>query len=231
MADANPELFRKYKISDSGLSIKADQVVVLIERDAEELVTYGITSEIQGAAITLKSEEFQNFPTDEEKEGEQIEETGIKIREEKELKNAIRDIMAKVAQKWPVNYARYRSFGTKGLDKFNETAIYFCGKRVVRRATLYLNELLLVGVTQDEIDNLETINQTYHDNLINQSEAIYDRDISKEKRIILGNALYKMVVKVCDAGKKCWHGVSEAKYNDYVIYDEPTPVVIPPVVP
>ncbi len=94
-----------------------------------------------------------------------------------------------------------------------------CGKRVARTATLLLTQLAAEGITAAQIADLKTTAIGFEDAQDNQLDAINDRDIATEERIDAGNALYEKLVKFCNTGKDIWVNASEARYNDYIIYD------------
>ena len=212
------EVTRDYTLSDADLAQLGDKAVELIERDAAELATYGIGNDDKNF-IANTTEAFKNYPTDEELEGEVSEKTEEKDEAADVVKVDVRSIMVRVSNGFGEKSAKYRKFGTKGMDELDDNDLHRLGSRVVRVATGYLAELAEEGLTQDIIDSLEAKNEVFDDAIDAKDEAVRERDISTEDRIELGNSLYGKIVKVFNAGKNYWVNKDEAKYNDYVIYE------------
>jgi hypothetical protein len=85
-----------------------------------------------------------------------------------------------------------------------------------------LDDLAEKGLTQQMLDDLETVIGEFDNALSMQEDAISSRDIATEERIEKANAIYAIVSKHCDTGKRIWVSSNQAKYNDYVIYDTPS---------
>jgi len=65
-----------------------------------------------------------------------------------------------------------------------------------------------------------------------KQDAVKNRDIKTQDRIIKGNAVFKEITRLCNSGKSLFVNTDEAKYNDYVIHNTPsgtdeTPLVTP----
>jgi len=232
------EVIRDYTLSDADLAQLGDKAVELITRDLAELDTYGIDDDDKDwIADTTTS--FKNYPTDEELEGEVSDKTEEKDEAADAVKVDVRSIMVRASNAFGIKAAKYRKFGTKGMDELDDNNLCRMGSRVVRVATGFLAELEEEGLTQAIIDALETKNDVFDDAIDAKDEAVQERDISTEDRIELGNSLYDKIVKVFNAGKNYWVNKDEAKYNDYVIYEggsggeEPPPIdpVEPPIEP
>lgn len=232
------EVVRDYTFSDADLAQLGDKSVELITRDLVELDTYGINNDDKNW-IADTTEEFKNFPTDVELEGEVSEKTEVKDEAADVVKVDVRSIMVRVSNAFGVKSAKYRKFGSKGMDELDDNDLHRLGNRVVRVATGYLAELEEEGLTQGIIDALNDKNVVFDDTIDAKDEAVRARDISTEDRIELGNSLYNKIVKVFNAGKNYWVNKDEAKYNDYVLYEsgssgeEPPPIdpVDPPLEP
>jgi hypothetical protein len=75
-----------------------------------------------------------------------------------------------------------------------------------------------IGLTQADVDALETEAQLFEDKLNSVAEGKKLRDDKARERVDLANELYDFVVLYCKIGKLIWENVNEAKYNDYIIY-------------
>jgi len=216
------EVIRNYNLTDADLAQLGDKAVDLIERDTAELLTYGIDDE-DSSFIAETTQQFKDFPTDEELEGAVSGKTEEKDAAADEVKVAVRSIMVRAKNGFGEGSANFRKFGTKGMDDLDDNNLHRLGKRVIRVGTGFLAELAEEGLTQDIIDDLSGKNITFDDAIDEKDEAVRSRDISTEDRIELGNALYAKIVKVFDAGKDYWVNKDEAKYNDYVIFQSSPP--------
>jgi hypothetical protein len=211
------EVKRVYHFADSWLIELSNRTKQFILRDISEFGSYNVDA----AAVTVFDNEinaFEAFETDEEFAGLQSEKTEAKDAAMDSVKYDIRSIMTRIESKHKPKTARYRRFGTKGLNEMYNGHVLSCGRRVARVATAVLADYTNVGLTAIIITALETKCQTLEDKIDEQADAIADRDIATEDRIEMGNALYGKLMNYCSFGQQIWVETDEAKYNDYIIY-------------
>jgi hypothetical protein len=210
-------LIRDYSLMDSELALYASDLVTFMTRDATEFAARGVNA---GAITALgdKTDEFEAFPTDSEYKGLVTIATEDKDADRLQLFVDIRNITDRALIKWGENSGRYSRFDVKNLTKLSDKDLLFAARRVVRVGTIYLVDLTAEGLTQLMLTNLTILAQSFENNLNSLRDAISIRDEKTEERIILGNELYTLVSKYCEIGKVIWKEISEAKYNDYVIY-------------
>ena len=211
------EKVREYNLTDGDLMQLGDKAVFLINRDAAELLAFGIDA-VDVAFITDMTEEFKNFSSDEVMAGAVMVATEVKNAAGEALMADIRAIMVRAQIAFGASSAKYKSFGSKGMNKMNDNQIYRLGKRVVERATFYLAELATEGLTQAIVDQLNTLTIAFDDAIDAKEKAIIYREIATSGRVELGNVLYGKIAKVFVAGRNYWISRNEAKYNDYIIY-------------
>jgi hypothetical protein len=192
-------------------------LVGFMKRDATEFLAYGVESTDITAFETLGNE-FEVFPTDEEYQADVTIATETKEAKADELRLAIRSVSVRAETKFGSNSGKYKKFAVVGMNQFNDRDLLICARRVVHVGGLFLTELASEGLTQAILDSLTATAQDFEDSLNALKDAIADRDIKAEERIAKGNELYSFVSKYCNFGKQIWENVSEAKYNDYVIY-------------
>ena len=211
------EVKRVYHFADSWLIELSNRTKQFIQRDISEFGSYNVDE----AAVTTFDGEinaFEAFETDEEYAGLQSEKTEEKDAAMEGVKTDVRSIMTRIESKHKPNTARYRRFGTKGLNEMYNGQVLSCGRRVARVARAVLVDYEDVGLTAEIITELETKCQTLEDKLDEQADAVADRDIATEDRREMGNALYNKLMNYCSFGQQIWVETDEAKYNDYVIY-------------
>lgn len=211
------QLYRDYNFTDAELSQFASNLVSIMTRDSTEFAARGV----DGADITAletKQDAFEDFPTDEEyKYAVSIAVENKNTVREQMLVSA-RNISDRAMLKWGAGSARYKRFGAAGITKLGDKNMLYAARRVHRIGTEYLTDLADEGLTQTMLDDLEASTDTFEDKMNALNDSIIERDTKTEERIILGNELYEFVAKYCEIGKVIWKEVSEAKYNDYVIY-------------
>lgn len=191
-----------------------------IERDMEEFNKHNVT-DTRLAAFREKITVMEDFPADVELVGTQSEATEIKDSVAVKLKDAIRGIMSRARNKFGEDSSRYRRFGTKGLSHMTDVQLLRCAATVYRIGVAYLSQLASEGLTEAVLTDLKDLRTAFNNADIAQSDAIANRDIAAEDRIILANYIYADLVKLCNTGKTIWASTNEARYNDYVIYDMP----------
>ena len=211
------ELIRDYSMTDADLCMYVSNLVGFMTRDITEFANWGIDAADITALETLGNE-FEVFPTDDEFKADVGIATEDKDAEADRLRLGIRNITTRAEIKFGDNSAKYRKFGVIGMNKLNDRDLLVCSRRVVHVGAGYLAELASEGLTQQMLDDLSALAQVFEGSLNALKDAIAERDIKTEERRLKGNDLYSFVVKYCNYGKQIWESVSEAKYNDYVIY-------------
>jgi len=212
-------VLREYSFSDAVLVTTANGIISTARRDAVEFGKRNYTESKDFTPITNQIDAFQNIPTDEEMEGIEIDQTAKKNASKEVVKSKIRHIMSAAKNIWGDKSGKYKRFGTKGLDDFDDANILHCAARVARTATLLLTDLAAEGIVAATITSLKDAGLGFESKINLQLDAIHDRNETKEIRVLAGNDLYRKIVKVANVGKNIWAETSEAKYNDYIIYD------------
>lgn len=208
---------KKFSLSYPDLAMFASNLVVSMNRDSVEFAARGV----EAAAITAFHDlgnSFEVFPSD-------IFYVGA-IEIEVDAKNAARETVTKkiqyisgfFEQQWGLDSGQYRQLRISKLTVSSDNDFLVAARSVVDTATLYLTDLTPIGLTQIDIDELETEAQTFEDKLNAVADKRMLRDDKARERAILANELYDYTAKYCAIGKLIWENVNEAKYNDYVIY-------------
>jgi hypothetical protein len=78
------------------------------------------------------------------------------------------------------------------------------------------------GITPVFLAGVLTKRAALDDKIDDMRQAENTRDLATQDRIKAGNALYKEIVKLCNIGKDLYAKTDEAKYNDYVLYNNAT---------
>lgn len=145
--------------------------------------------------------------------------TQEKDAQAEKVKAILGSVMTRAENKFGRESGKYRKFGVWDISALEGGKLIYTATRAIRVATGYLPELQGEGLTQAILTDFDTQVKTLITKQGAQEDAISDRDIATENRSEKANAIYKLLVKYCDTGKRIWASTNEAKYNDYVIYD------------
>lgn len=209
---------REYNFPDADLYAQCKERIQYIKRDEKEFESYAYAnSKIK--QFEALCNRFSDQPDDDELIGNQMEATGKKNEAKEKLKTAIRSVMTRVASKYNTRSGHYRKFGTLKMNDMSDPKLLLCGRRVVRVSNKLLDFLAETGLRQTHIDVVQKAAAAFENAIHIQQDKVSDRDISVEKRIELGNELYRELVLVCNIGKDIWAEKNKAKYENYTIYE------------
>lgn len=221
-------LIRLYHLADDKLKQISDAVSHWMNRDAVEMATRGVTA-LNITDFVQQSDDFGNIATDEELESDVTAAVETKDETAKQLRIKIRPVRSMAEIQYTTLKAKYRKFRFDGMDEMTDSELVKMAKRVERVGTLLLAELAAQGLTAPILADIKATAIALDDQIDLVGDAVSDRDLATEDRIVNGNALYANLVKYANIGKSLWVDTDEAKYNDYVIYD--TPSGLAPVTP
>ena len=214
---------RNYNFSDGLLKQIADEIALFLVRDKTPFLTRGINDE-RVNAFKVMITTFDEAPYDEELLGDVTEATKIKDTAGENLRIAIRTVRTVVENAFGVKDGKYRVYKFERLNNTPDEILHRLARTVVtvaRKQIVKYPALAEEGLTDAMIDNVETIDIDFDKYIDDQAAAIGERDIKKEERIILGNAVYKEMMKLCNVGKDLFASTDPARYHDYVIYNTP----------
>jgi hypothetical protein len=207
-------------MSDAELCLFASNILVYMNRDSVEFAARGVDA-IAITAFETLGNAFEVFPTDEEYVGLiTIEVTG-KNNLRAALLADIQTISGFFEQKWGLDSGQYKRLGIKNIHSSPDANFLVRAREVARVAEEYLADLSGIGLTQAQIDSVDTDAQSFEDKLNAISEKKALRDTKARERVEKGNELYSYIKQYSTIGKLIWENVDEAKYNDYVIYKTP----------
>jgi hypothetical protein len=199
----------------------SDNTLELIDRDIIKFNDRGFNA-TKRAAIATSIANFDNFPTDESLLGIKVTATATKDAARESIEKQMRTIFLSAKIVFGENSGKYREFGDPNVSAQTDNNLVRSAKMMITTATKYLTDLATEGITAAKITTLTTTRTALDLAIDEQSKAINNRDNSTETRVNLANDLYALVVKYSEVGKDIWVEESEAKYNDYVIYNTPS---------
>jgi hypothetical protein len=211
-------LNREYNFPDSDLYAQCKERIQYIRRDSNEFKSYAYhQNKIENFSKLCK--QFSDLTDDDELIGNQMEATDKKNKAKEKLKTTIRSVMTRVSNRYNPRSGHYRKFGTIKMNDMSDPKLLLCGRRVVRVSNKLLDFLSETGLQQTHIDAVQQSAGAFENTIHIQHDKVSDRDISVEKRIELGNKLYRELVHVCNIGKDIWAESNKSKYENYTIYE------------
>ncbi len=216
----NTKLKPLFHMSFGALAQLGSTSVSLSTRDHEVLLQYGV-DEVYINMLKDLTEDVKHFSTDENMAGDAKDHREAKDLFADTLKVNIRMMMVRVRNAFPANSSKPGRFGTDNLDKMTDLALIKCGFRVVRMANEFLADLAPKGITQVDIDALETDANNMDQAWDEQQYKTYLRTSVTHDRLLLANELYSRIMELYDYGKNYWVTRNSAYYKDYIIYDTP----------
>lgn len=214
-------IIAKFNFSFGFLKQLADELVLSIERDIAEFTDRGFNA-IKKTALLNAIDAFENFPTDEQLLGVKMSTTQTKDAARVSLETQMRTVFMAAKNTFGEKTGTFREFGDVNLSQQTDSDLVRSAKAMIATATKYAADLAGEGITIAKIALMTTTRGELDKAIDDQNKAIKERDNATETRIILANDLYDLVVKYADTGKDIWITKSEAKYNDYVIYNTPS---------
>lgn len=214
-------IIAKFNFSFGFLKQLADELVLSIERDIAEFTDRGFNA-IKKTALLNAIDAFENFPTDEQLLGVKMSTTQTKDAARVSLETQMRTVFMAAKNTFGEKTGTFREFGDVNLSQQTDSDLVRSAKAMIATAAKYAADLAGEGITIAKIALMTTTRGELDKAIDDQNKAIKERDNATETRIILANDLYDLVVKYADTGKDIWITKSEAKYNDYVIYNTPS---------
>ncbi len=209
---------REYNFPDADLYAQCLERIKNIRRDLKEFEEYAYgEAKLEDFEKLVKG--FADLPSDDELLGDQMVATQKKNEAREALKTAIRSVMTRVASKYNPKSGRYRKFGTYKMNDMSDPKLLLCSFRVVRVGESLLPFLEETGLKQEHLDRVRQASKAFENSIHIQQDKVSDRDIAVEKRIDIGNQLYRELVFVCNIGKDIWAEKNKAKYENYTIYE------------
>lgn len=219
---------RLYSMADADLKQKADGLKATITRDLADFAKRNITA-TQVDAYQTTIDAFDETTTDEELKGAVTVAADEKNVIAENTRVAIRAIrgMADTAYN---GKGKYNIFGFEDLARLTDADLYKLAKRVVRVGGKLFTDLAAQGLTQAQLTELDTLAKSFDTAIDAVEEAIENRDLETQDRIIKGNTLWQEMLRLAAIGKSLYEDTNEAKFNDYVLIGGGTAPVTPPPV-
>ncbi len=188
--------------------------------DNKGLTEFGYTAG-QLDAIEAAGEVVSAMPTDDEFVGILTEASATKDELAEELREQISGIVARATSVYGEESGKVRRYGATKLSKLTDGQLWQAAKRTARVAAGQLTELQTKGLTQRHLDTLVATFRKFDSARDDQDDAIRERDIATQERLIAANAYYEKLQRLAADGQAHFVSRDEARFNDYVW--EPAP--------
>ena len=221
-------IIREYKMSDSELCLFTTNLCIFLTRDLADLQDFGITSQ-KIATLQALGDAFEVFPNDDYYLGAVMEATEIKQMKAEELKEAYRKMVLRVTMIWGEDQSMLRRVGASEYYAAPDDKLITLSNNAHLFLTEHLTQLAPVGLTQELLEDFQTLIQEFDVLISTQKKAVDLRDKKARERGNKGNELYQLVSMYCEIGKKIYARTDISRYNDYVIYGHAAGGLKPPV--
>jgi hypothetical protein len=208
---------RNYKMSDAELIGLASKISVTLKNCLEDLESYGITSATISEFDEMR-ENFLDFRTDSELKSDMMIANSEKIVLRNQLLEVIRGMAMRVKIKWGANSSNYKRLELRNPTLMKNDVLLVISRSIHSKMTEYLPELGSVGLTQQMLNDFESLNTQFEQSLDAKSDAVVLRDEKTLERIAKGNELYAEIIKYCNIGKTVFAQTDYSRYKHFVIY-------------
>jgi len=208
-------------MAQAELLLTASTKLGYMRRDAADFATRGVpAARLNGLETLIQT--FADMPTEDE-----MVQTAATLTQQKDaarvqLLSAMQALMGKVSLKHNDRTPAYKAFGTSGLNSAGEAQLYAGVRQAVRVGRRTVGEYAAQGVTTAELDALATLNEAFLDALHDQQDAENEGLSTTQTRLRAANALYEELSYLCEVGKALYVQTDVTRYEQYVLYDQPT---------
>lgn len=217
------EAHAKFNMSYGQVLQLADDVKLLAERDSNELKNYGVNKDYL-TKFAERIEAFRNKESDAFYEGTVTGFTRDKNTVRGRLHETLSSIMVRIKNLYGQQSPEYNRFQYADSGQLSDSDYVRMIRNASKVAEVYLPLLETKGFTQDDLDKFNDSIDEFDGLLDQKFSAERARNIATQDRVLAANAMYDMVVEICDYGKDYFYSRDTSKYEDYVIYDAPAPV-------
>jgi hypothetical protein len=210
-----------FNMSQAELLLMATTKLGYMRRDTADFATRGVEATRLNGLQTLINT-FADMPTEEEMVQSAAVRTQAKDAAHTQLLSAMQALMGKVSLKNNDRTPAYKAFGTSGLNSASEAELYAGIRQAVRVGRRTLAEYTAQGVTTQELDQLNALNEAFLDALHDQQDAENESLTTTQIRLRAANDLYEELSYLCGVGKALYVQTDVTKHDQYVIYDRAT---------
>jgi len=199
------------------LIMKTATMGQVFRRDAEELSKFGIKLEVL-TAFDEKSNELQTLPSDLEMQTLKMCATDAKNKLGEELREEIKRFVFIAKQVYGADNQKLYLYTIIAPSKLTDSSLSHQAWVVANITKNNIADFGEFNITDDDCSALIAMQEDFKMKFIEIDSKIKARDNATELRWTKANEIYKEMIRICEVGKFVWESVSEARYNDYVLY-------------
>lgn len=189
-------------------------------RDVEKLQEMGITPEVLTAYEQMLSE-LREIPTDTEMETEKMVAVDEKNKVADEIISKIKKISIAARQVYKNQSSKLNNYNSFDLSSIHERELVVISYQVARQTKENISDFSLYNITEADCDELLSKSVLYQEKLFEVNQKSGGRSHITRMRWEKSAEAYQEMMRICEIGKFIWADISEAHYNDYVIYSSP----------
>ena len=209
--------YRQYRMTDSKLAATLGRIAQKMLEDAEEFSVFGVTlPEIEQFEQQIR--EFGEIPEDTYFVGGRMEATASKSGIRQALTEALRRNALRVAVRFGKHSDEFKRVSVPTIVKLPDAEFLRMAYSVHSILTEIKDELLGVGLTDSDLDSINSMIEQFKTAMQSQATAANSRRLAKQEKIAAGNELFAKASLYCSIGKRIFAGKSSAKYNGYLMY-------------
>jgi len=198
-------------------TIEAGKKAKTFRRDIEELKTMGVTTETLDQ-FEQKLNTLDSLSTDTEMETLKMVQVEEKNQLAAEIKKSIKKIIIAANQVYKDQISYLNNYNSYDYPNITEKELSVVGYCVARVTKSRINDFTIYGITIEECDRLISMCDEHKEQIFFVNERVTSRDLATEDRWIKAKEAYSEMMRLCEIGKFIWADVSEAHYNDYIVY-------------
>lgn len=204
-------------MTDAELILLIEAKIAFAGRDITDLTTRGITT-AQLNSLQTDNLNFGAMPDDVQMQG--IESVAAEDKEAARttLENRLGNLRNMADNTFGSGSVAYRAFRFEGMASEDDNRLLRLAKRAWREGTANQPAMATWGCTPAFLAQLEADIQNFDDKIDDVETSKTDRIKASVLRVSTGNNLYSRIEKICNTGKDVFRTISQAKYNDYLIY-------------
>ncbi len=216
----NNPISRDYKFSDVELKQTGRTLISIVTRDISEFSVFGVTNT---SVVEGLLDMFDQILPDSYFRGKISIARQNRDEAQATLRQRLRILRAMTKARWGnstnanLQIYKWPQLYTSRLNRLSQLA-----KNAHQIATTQLASLTGQGLTQAFLDTLEADRISLNNKIDALDRLARNRDLTTQNRILKGNKLYAEATRLADFGKNIFAHTDEAKYNDYIIHNQPS---------
>lgn len=206
-----------YSFTVAELIIKANIMKSLFRRDEQKFALLGVKAQ-DLMSYEQKIIELERLPSDLEMETFKMTATQSKRNLAGSLKADIKRLGFLAKLVYQADDLKLRPYFVETPSELTDMELSYHSDYLARTSKRNIADFVNVNLTEADCDEIIARQVAFKESFIDVNEQVVLRDSATENRWLVANEVYKQMAQYCEIGKFIWESVSEASYNDYVLY-------------